>query len=328
MDNPATESIATPEQPSLKDRLAAHLKAEFGDRFEYESPTAEPEGQPQAEANVETQPEPAPETQTEEAQAEPEGQPDEVTEAVEYEGKEYRVPKELKEALLRQADYTRKTMEVAEERKAVQQERQTIDGVKQALAQVAPLIAQLGVIDAHAQALQRVDMQALREVNPQEWVARNQEWQNLMGQRNQLMQVLGQVDNYVKAADEARFKQEVERNVPLVEKHIPGFGHDRARALTDFLRSGPLPFSDDRLKISDAATLYHLNRSFELSKVEAERAKTAQKVSMAPPVNRSTQRAPVSSAEIEHKKALSQLAKSGESDDVMAVLAARRKLRR
>ena len=37
---------------------------------------------------------------------------------VEFEGKTYKVSPEIKDALLRQADYTKKTMEVAEQRKA------------------------------------------------------------------------------------------------------------------------------------------------------------------------------------------------------------------
>lgn len=36
-------------------------------------------------------------------------QPDSDVEDVDYEGKKYAVPKEIKDALLRQADYTRKT---------------------------------------------------------------------------------------------------------------------------------------------------------------------------------------------------------------------------
>jgi hypothetical protein len=54
----------------------------------------------------------------ESAQAEPE-----ETEEVEHEGKKYKIPKPLKGALLMQADYTRKTQEVAEQRKQVEAER-------------------------------------------------------------------------------------------------------------------------------------------------------------------------------------------------------------
>ena len=55
------------------------------------------------------------------------GEPIEVeeeAEEVDFEGKKYLVAKELKDALLRQSDYTRKTQEVAETRKQIEAERQ------------------------------------------------------------------------------------------------------------------------------------------------------------------------------------------------------------
>lgn len=46
------------------------------------------------------------------------GEPGDVE--VEYEGKTYKLPEELKDALLRQSDYTKKTMSLAEERKGLE----------------------------------------------------------------------------------------------------------------------------------------------------------------------------------------------------------------
>ena len=42
------------------------------------------------------------------------------TEEVDYEGKKYAVPREIKDALLRQSDYTRKTQEVAEQKRQIE----------------------------------------------------------------------------------------------------------------------------------------------------------------------------------------------------------------
>jgi hypothetical protein len=49
--------------------------------------------------------------------------PAEDGEEIEHEGRKYLVPKALKPLLLMQADYTRKTQEVAEQRRAVMAER-------------------------------------------------------------------------------------------------------------------------------------------------------------------------------------------------------------
>lgn len=59
-----------------------------------------------------------PEAETEGAE---DGQPEDDTEEVDWDGEKYRVPKPLKDALLRQADYTRKTQELAEQRRTVEQ---------------------------------------------------------------------------------------------------------------------------------------------------------------------------------------------------------------
>lgn len=53
-----------------------------------------------------------------------EEEPEEEQEEVDYEGKKYKLPKELKSALLRNSDYTKKTQEVAEMRKQTQAERE------------------------------------------------------------------------------------------------------------------------------------------------------------------------------------------------------------
>ena len=55
-----------------------------------------------------------------------EGQPEDDTEEVDWDGAKYRVPKPLKDALLRQADYTRKTQELAEQRRTVEQHFQSL----------------------------------------------------------------------------------------------------------------------------------------------------------------------------------------------------------
>ena len=53
-------------------------------------------------------------------------------EEIEHEGRKYLVPAALKPLLLMQADYTRKTQEVAEQRRAVQAERQALHQTSQA----------------------------------------------------------------------------------------------------------------------------------------------------------------------------------------------------
>src|SRR6478735_5451895 len=83
-------------------------------------------------------------------------EPDE-DEEVELDDLKLKVPKDqaqkVREAMLRQADYTRKTQEVAEERKALQAERQSMHQIGQAEFQAA---AQLQNLDGQLAQYQRI----------------------------------------------------------------------------------------------------------------------------------------------------------------------------
>lgn len=75
-------------------------------------------------------------------------------EEVEYEGSKYRVPKALKDGFLRQSDYTRKTQEVAEQRRtfeaeqaAFKQQSEAAQRHIQSVAEVYAINAQIGQIE-------------------------------------------------------------------------------------------------------------------------------------------------------------------------------------
>ncbi|MFN8994280.1 MAG: hypothetical protein ACK5X3_11555 [Pseudomonadota bacterium] len=88
------------------------------------------------------------------------GQPEDDAEDVDYEGAKYRVPKVLKDALLRQADYTRKTQELADQRRHVEQHVQSLS--QQAELQQATLEhrVNLRTVEQQLQQFQSTDWQA------------------------------------------------------------------------------------------------------------------------------------------------------------------------
>ena len=90
--------------------------------------------------------------------------PDEVE--VEYEGKTYCLPRELKDALLRQADYTRKTQEVAKARKALEAEAAAHHGnVSGARAHMQDAARVVALNDQLAQ-FDQIDWRALQQQDP------------------------------------------------------------------------------------------------------------------------------------------------------------------
>jgi len=97
------------------------------DRPNADAPTLKTdEADASAEVPTSAEADPDAETLTETEAAEEDNDPAEAFEDVEFAGKQYRLPKELKSALMMHADYTRKTQEVAEGRRALEGERRTL----------------------------------------------------------------------------------------------------------------------------------------------------------------------------------------------------------
>ena len=111
-----------------------------------------------------------PEAETEGAE---DGQPEDDTEEVDWDGEKYRVPKPLKDALLRQADYTRKTQELAEQRRTVEQHAQTLSQQAELQQQTLEHRVALRNVEQTLQQLQSIDFNQYDQSDPQvaAWVA-------------------------------------------------------------------------------------------------------------------------------------------------------------
>jgi hypothetical protein len=102
----------------------------------------------------------------EEQQAEPNESGNEELVETEFEGKRYKVPTELKEALLRQSDYTRKTQEVAEMRRTVEQQAQLFQQQQQVFASNFDKAAELKEIQNRLSQFDQIDWQTLSDQDP------------------------------------------------------------------------------------------------------------------------------------------------------------------
>ena len=85
---------------------------------------------------------------------------------VEYEGKKHKVPPELKDALLRTADYTRKTQEVAEQRKAVEAKQVEANQAFQTSQEVIEARAHIHHVDSQLKQYENVNWAQLEQEDP------------------------------------------------------------------------------------------------------------------------------------------------------------------
>jgi len=90
------------------------------------------------------------------------------TDEVEHDGQKYRVPKALKGAFLMHADYTRKTQEVAEQRRALDERQSTIGQQAQLLQEHAQDISRLIALNDQLAQFDKVEWGGLRQSHPEQ----------------------------------------------------------------------------------------------------------------------------------------------------------------
>lgn len=93
------------------------------------------------------------------------GQEDDDSEEIEHEGEKYRIPKKLKPALMFNADYTRKTQELAERGRAFEAREQEIVQRQQVQQQHIQDVANLMAMDRQLEQFKSLDWNGLANAN-------------------------------------------------------------------------------------------------------------------------------------------------------------------
>lgn len=211
------------------------LAAEAGDTQppEEQQPSGEAPPQGEAEGEPAEAAETATEGQPEEAAAEEgtdadEGAtqtvaPDDLLYTVKLDGTEKQLPvKELARGYLAQADYTRKTQELAEQRKSVEGELQSAKQDRQQYAQLVPLLKQQLM-----QSLPQEPDRALLEADPIEYLKRKTEYDHHLQRINGAQQEMGRIGQ-LQAEEQARhLRKIVEEGQTKLRDAIPEWKDDK-----------------------------------------------------------------------------------------------------
>lgn len=167
---------------------------------------AEPVNQEQAKA---PEPQDADDFEDEGVETEGDGSEEDAPEPedaeIEYEGKQYKVPKELKDAFLRNADYTRKTQEVAATRREVEQMKQQATQMLQASEQELDMRAELRHAKNVLEQYRNLDWAALENEDP---IGAQSHWR----QFQMLKERAGELDTHLRQS-EAQRTEAAERDI-------------------------------------------------------------------------------------------------------------------
>jgi hypothetical protein len=207
--------------------------------------------------------------QTEEGAEGAEPNPDDDLVEVELDGQKFKVPKPLKNAVMARTDYSKKTAEVAELRRTLeQQSSQTI----QAEADEIQLVGRVTVLQDQIKAFDQVDWDALESENPDQanrlWRQREQIKDAYQRAGSELVgKQQARSQRQALATAEARFNREKALADP--ETGIKGWGPELGGKLTTFAQSafGLSPQEVDAQ--TDPRAIRVLHRAFSLEQENA-----------------------------------------------------------
>lgn len=243
----------------------------------------EPEPQVQPEALSEQ-----PATEEAPAQEAPEAQPIEDLAEVDYEGEKLKVPSKIKDALLRQADYTRKTQEIAEKRRVVEDRERTLLQTLQLSEQLAPALGQLQQMDQQIQAIQQALTPQLEEGDPLRFNSLGTKLTMLLNQRQNFAQGLqGYQQQLVQQMTQARQKalnEKLQDALPKVQQAIKGFSPETGKQVAEYAKSSGLSQEEIEFASFSAPLVISLWKAREFDRLQAAKPKVQQAVANLPPV--------------------------------------------
>lgn len=156
------------------------------------------------------------------------------SEETEYEGKRYKLPKELKDALLRQADYTRKTQEVAEQRKQIEQAQAALRQQAEAQKALVKDYAKVESIAERIEAYDKVDWQTLSQSDPgaaqQHWI----QYQTLKDQQSKLVAEIQAKEQARSLEAQQEIAKQIQQGQEVLARDIKGWGPELASKVSKF----------------------------------------------------------------------------------------------
>jgi hypothetical protein len=204
----------------------------FVDDSEEEESTQAPEAKEAEEAEQE------PAEEGEEDSEEQTELPPEL-ETVEFEGQEYNIPPELKDAIMRQSDYTTKTQEVAEQRKDLETDRQRFQEAIQLQTAHTEAYTQLGILDQQLAQYNEIDWNTLAAQDPNATQQAQIQLGALREQRTQAQEKLKSIQAETQQQMHTETAKVVEQNRAKIERSVPNWSSDTEKAVFDFgIKSG------------------------------------------------------------------------------------------
>lgn len=310
--NENEQSGDSPEsaQTAMEDRIINSL---YGDAAEDQPEPDQPETEGDEPAEPVAADEQSEETEGETAEGEAPKGPELVE--VEFSGKQYKLPPELKDALMAQSDYTRKTQEVAEQRRMIEHQKQIQQQEAQFQQTVAPELQQLQQLDWQLAAYKGLDWTSMdTETMTRTRVAMDQ----LKDARGDLVNALNTKRNEFTQQRQNLLRQATDRANEYLKRHIPNWGAETGRELTSYgMNEG---FTDVELNaVTDPRFIKMLWKANQWDKLKSQQGTATRRADKAPPVAKPGASKPQSqsASDANYRKALKSAKTSSEKSRII-----------
>jgi hypothetical protein len=216
-------------------------------------------------------------------EAKAEGETPDGLEEVEFEGDTFQVPKKIKEGLLREADYRRKTQDIAKQRQILDNqltglnqqrlESQFMEAVKEPVTQFHKLSAQLDQYE-------NLDW---RSLSSEDMLRARVEMDRLERERSKVAQSIeGQRGNFVKQQEQLR-SELLQKGDEIIRSRISGWNDSLAKEVADYALSEGYP-TEEVKAIVDPRYVLTLWKAQQYDKLQANKGKAVRTAQQAPKV--------------------------------------------
>jgi len=256
----------------------------------------------------------------EEAVMEDDLPPEDDSDEIDWEdGQKYRVPKVLKEGLLRQQDYTRKTQELAELRRQAQVTMETGQALQQFQAATADEQRELSRVQADIERYKGLDWSSL---DTDTYIKAKHQLDNLKERAGEIQQGLGQKAQQFSQWRQQQLQQALQSGEQFLRTSIQGWGDEARREVrTQVLANG---YSEEELaQVIDPRFVKIAWKAAQFDKLQAGKQTALQSAQKAPPVVKPGASNQTAARESKYKDMRGRLKKSGDLRDAAALFAMR-----
>jgi len=305
-------------ESSVEDRLASFFGA---------PPKATP-NVPQAPIESDTQ-EPLEAEQSAELATEDQGteeadgqQPD--YEEIDWEGEKFQVPAKLKPALMMQSDYTRKTQEIAEVRKALEAEKFQLQANVHFTQQVQPLLQKQQELLSYKEQAKKIDW---TQLTTDQKIDLDRELRNIDNQLGELNNSLGSQYEQHQANIGRAVTSAVMNTEQYMAQKVPGWNNSEGAKLRNYgLQLGIPEMKLNAGWFTDPVATEVMHKALKWDELQAGKPSVTNRASNAPPVVKPGSNAVQKSLQSSNfQKARQNLKRTGSIEDAAVALLRMRK---